>query len=379
MKRILLVTSGYKHTLYNSLIDYPPNGMRFDYNKKDLDAGIEYAHKKSFIARVTKTKIPFLPLNYYKNYFIRNFNDNDYDYLFTSGFIPFTNKKWISDCEHVGQYTGYSNFNLSVYKNQIKKYILKDNCKAIFSWTQKGVDTFHNYFNDKKIDDKVHFLPITQKCLDINRNYNKDNINFIFISSINLPFDYKIKGGEIALEAFDRISNKYDNIKLYVRSSIPNHIKKKYINNNKIIFIENILSKQLYHDLLMDSDVLLFPAFHTPGVIFIEMMKYGIPIVTSSVWANEEIVKDGQNGKVITHSVYEKLEDKNHLPLWNEYKRYYKERIINKLSKDYSKAIEQYIINTNIIENHGKKGNDMFINGRYSLKNRNYILTEIDW
>lgn len=378
MNNILLVTSGYKHTLYNSLINHPPEGLNIQYGKKAIDKKFEDLHKRPMLAKIAKFKIPYFPFNYYKNLFFRDYNKNDFEYLFTSGFIPFTKKKWVSDCEHFSQYTGYYHSNIALYKRSIVNRMKRENCMGIFSWTSKGANTIKNISNDVEVKKKTRFLPITLSpdCPD---SIKHEKTRFIFITSINLPFDYKIKGGEIALKAFNIISDKYDNIELVIRSQIPNDLKRKYSSNKKISFIDESLSFDQYSKLIQTSDALLFPSFHTPGVIFIEMMKYGIPIITSSVWANEEMVINDHNGKIIDHDIYQNLEDKNELPLWNNFQRQYNDKIIAQLSKKYSKAIEDYILDKKAMENHGKKGNEIFRNGRYSLKNRNKILMEIEW
>jgi len=67
-KKILLQTSGFKHSLYNSLIEDPPDGTEVIYSKDGIDQYSEILHKKSVLAKLLRVKIPFVPFNLVKSY-----------------------------------------------------------------------------------------------------------------------------------------------------------------------------------------------------------------------------------------------------------------------------------------------------------------------
>jgi glycosyltransferase involved in cell wall biosynthesis len=377
INKVFLVTSGYKHSLYNSLVDHPPKNCEVFYHKKGINKRIENIHKKSYVSKTLKNyQIPFLPLNLIKSSLMNIDKREDFDTLFCSGLVPFTKSNWVADCEYASQFAGYNKFNLRVYRRVIQKRFAKDNCLSIFSWTEKGVNTLRKFFPEKSVTKKTNFLPIAQLPSNNPSKEVNNNVIFTFISSINLPFDYRIKGGEIAIESFNRLCKKFDNVKLIFRSYIPEKLKQKYSSNKNIEFINENLPFDQYQEILNRSDVLLFPSFNTPGVIFIEMMKYGIPTITSNVWANEEMIQHNHNGLILQDKIYSKMEDNDGFPLWDDYSNYYDRKIIDNLSMKYCDLMSKYADDPKLIRIHGEEGKKKLSkNGRYSIKTRNDILS----
>ena len=66
----------------------------------------------------------------------------------------------------------------------------------------------------------------------------------------------------------------------------------------------------LYNDFtLYKADIFLYPTNVTPANVFLDAMSYELPIVTTDVWGNQEIVADGKIGVIVPHPTARKFTD----------------------------------------------------------------------
>lgn len=81
-----------------------------------------------------------------------------------------------------------------------------------------------------------------------------------------------------------------------------NRIKSFVTNNNleqKISFLGRV-SDDFLEKLYIDSDIFVLPSLHeTFGIVLLEAMSFGLPIITTKVGAIPELVIDGKNGILV--------------------------------------------------------------------------------
>jgi glycosyltransferase involved in cell wall biosynthesis len=146
----------------------------------------------------------------------------------------------------------------------------------------------------------VKWFPNSRKE-SIKTKDNSYNKRFIFLSRIET-----LKGINLFLEAMNDLPKDYT---LHVYGPIDeNYTHKKSLQNNTNY--KGIVPPELVLETLLEYDVLVLPTLHKtegyPGV-FIEAMSVGLPIITTKISVFKELIKDYENGILISKNSLEEL------------------------------------------------------------------------
>ena len=113
-----------------------------------------------------------------------------------------------------------------------------------------------------------------------------------------------IKGGDLVISSLPAIKNEIPDVHLYVAWDVPQHhrIRKMVADmglDDSVSFV-GFLNKHEYRTLLSSMDVLVMPSREEAfGIVFLEAMALGKPIVAASTGGIPEVVKDGRNGILV--------------------------------------------------------------------------------
>jgi glycosyltransferase involved in cell wall biosynthesis len=109
---------------------------------------------------------------------------------------------------------------------------------------------------------------------------------------------FERKGGMILMQAYKILKKKYPSIHLTILGPLPNGVSMNRKEITQIAFVSyDRLLKDFYP--VADIFVLVPPKVEGFGMVTVEAMSYGIPVVVSDVCALSEIVEDGKTGLVI--------------------------------------------------------------------------------
>ena len=380
-KNIYLDIIGKKHSLNDTLLNHPPNGYQViykdnwqdDLTQKFCKFDMLYDFQKKILSK-------FIPINLYKSYLEKNKRIPDNTVLtFSSGHPIFRKERWIVDLEFVTHLCGYNRGHFNRHKRTIEKLLDSDYCKKIMPWTNAGATTILNTFDSKKIQNKVEtvYLAVPQKTFT--KTYNKDKLSLYFVGSQNIPKDFDIKGGKEVLRSFEILNKIYKNLELNIRSYVPESLKRKYSRLENVHIYNEILPWDHLENLFKNSDIFLFPSHNTPGLIFLDAMSYELPIITTDVWANSEMVGDGVNGFLVQKSNSIKYFNENLIPMWSEQNslNLIKNHVDLKVINDIVEKTATLIEDVNLRKKMGKNGRKMIDTGKFSLKIRNNKLKKI--
>jgi glycosyltransferase involved in cell wall biosynthesis len=129
-------------------------------------------------------------------------------------------------------------------------------------------------------------------------------VKVVFIGSVNFTgggwgdWEFYVRGGHIAIKAFLRLRTEFDNLYLTIRTSVPSAYHSLLNSDRHISVIDRTLSKDEFSELLWDSDICMNPFIDTPWLTFLDAMNHELPIVTTRLHANAEIVQNGKWGLV---------------------------------------------------------------------------------
>jgi len=159
--------------------------------------------------------------------------------------------------------------------------------KGFIAWSQKAKSRAIRQFHYNP--EKIHVLPPFIKSQTANTKKGSQEIIIGFVGD-----DFKRKGGPLLLEAFKILTKKYANLYL------------KIISNYKIENSENIKSygrktrDELFSSFYPDCDIFVLPTkADFFGMSILEAMSFGIPVITTDVYAMSEIIDDGKDGFLI--------------------------------------------------------------------------------
>lgn len=349
------------HAIYQEIVNYPPKGVYyFGYSSK-TKVGNYYQKKKvkEGISRILqRLRLP-------RMIYIPKINA---DIIHSSRGILILNKTpWVLDIEHVTSFVG---LHEDLWRSSrlpriiVKKLLESKYCKKIMPHCMASKQSLFDSFSNNKIKDKVEVVYPATHDMKI-KNKKSKIIRLLFVSS-----QFEGKGGFLVLEAFKKLSQRYDNIKLIIKSDVPIIIQKKYssLNLETHPYLSELLPREkLIPKYYANSDVFIYPSLTDSfGFGILDAMTAGIPVVASDNFAIPEIVDDNRTGFIM--GVGGTRKDRNIVM-----NKYTLRKAIDQIIKKVSILIE----NPNLRRWMGRNAKREIQKGKFSIKERNKKLKRI--
>lgn len=359
------------HPQFDEIIDFPPEGVQYTrvnrvktrYHGWFTEKRIKW-HGKILnflpIPRMTRTK-----------------TDADIVHS-TRGIIQIRQRKpWIIDLEAGPIFTS---FNWKAMQNPIVKRtimaaLMSKNCKKILPQSEAALRTFIGTIGRKdyeKIKDKVEVLYLALRPCEKKKVDRKDGK--VVLSFIGKSFYGK--GGPNLLKAYEILTQKYDNLVLKYKGKVP----EQWIELTKRLpgfeFIEGYMPRdELFDKIYLSSDIYVMPTSKDNyGVVFLEAMSAGLPIVSTTSMTVPEIVKDGVNGFLVKTNL-------SHENYYENRKAYEirRRKVDPEIVKQLVEKLSILIENKKLREEMGLAGKKMIEDpeGKFSIEKRNKQLKRI--
>ena len=356
------------HPIYETLVKYPPSNVHF------IGAPKEETYESLSIYRPTKRKIkdsiksfahaigiprmiwlPALGANLIHS---------------SRGFLVLNKMPWVVDIEHIGS---FGNFRNERVKRIALKLLSSEYCKKILPHCKASMYSFFNAWNPPtEIKQKTEVIyPAIES-----RKFKKKKSEVVRIGFLATRKAFYEKGGRELLEAFKILCRKYDRIELWIKSKVPEELRRKY-EKLPIRIIEDFYStrEQLFKDFYENLDIFCLPTYiDSFGYSLLEAMSAGLPIVATSIFAIPEIVEDGKNGFLIPSPLSDFRED-------FVIEMFDREVLKRKMLKDVVGGLVEklsILIESSSLRNKmGAYGRMLIERGKFSIKSRNKKLKEI--
>ena len=202
---------------------------------------------------------------------------------------------------------------VGIYKKMVYKIVEKYYLNTVDALIVNSKDTLNQANNmlSKKLLPYVIALPCGDNFSVVEKNYkdyNKEKLKIIFVGNISQQ-----KGLHILLKAIHIVDKK---ITLSVIGR--EDIELRYINNiKKYIAINKLESRIKFHGLLsgenlkeqyLRHDVFVLPSVNEAyGIVFLEAMQFGLPVIGYNLGGAKEIIEDGVNGYLIDSEDHKRL------------------------------------------------------------------------
>lgn len=320
MKKVYLDVAGRMHSLYRGLLQYPPPGYVFVTQGSSWDRVSSTAIRNNSIFTFQERVLSkVIPVNMAKAYLERFKKPPAGTALtYATGHLVFRKEPWVVDLEFATQLAGYSINHFRRYRKLIERHLASEYCKRIICWTDAARRTLLNNMDCRGFKDKIEVIPLAVPEKKFVKTYGNDGkVKLLFVDSANIPSQFDIKGGKEILEAFARIQQGYPNLELVVRSRVPKHLKNRYQGLKNLRFIDEIIDWKDLEAEFKSADIFLYPSHLTPGLAILDAMSYELPVITTSVWANPEMVADGITGLLINESRRVPYYVDDSIPNWN--------------------------------------------------------------
>jgi len=169
--------------------------------------------------------------------------------------------------------------------------IFMENCKGIFTMSKWLAQYLNHEF--PKYSKKIHFVGGGSN-IDPNQitNINKIGKRFLFVG-----VDWERKNGPLVVDSFNRLSEKYNDIELYIAG--PK--KPPLFSNSRIIYLGNLTFSQLTHYFNLCDFFVMPSKFEAYGLVFAEALIHGLPIIGKNINAMPEFIDNGKNGILINN------------------------------------------------------------------------------
>ena len=322
-KRILYIRSAPYELNFNSYnlqeiglgTAFCKEGYDFDllyYSKQNKDQTIEVGDKR--IKILWRKGIKFLRTGIYPSILNKKFL-NKYDVVFVSEYNQLMTVLISMIHKNTYLYNGpyYNMFKIpfveKIYDFLFVKYINKNIIK-VFSKTERAkrfiekkgitnVEVVGVGLDVSKFDEEERIKIETQNLL----NMMKNNRNILYVGAI-----IKRKNVKLIVKSFNEIKKdkKYEDVQLIMIGKGD----QKYINQcfdllseearKNVIhqeFIENTQLKYIYEE----ADMFLLPSLQEIfGMVLLEAMYFGLPVVSSNSAGGETLIENNKNGIIVT-------------------------------------------------------------------------------
>ncbi|MEW5748765.1 MAG: glycosyltransferase family 4 protein [Candidatus Thermoplasmatota archaeon] len=296
--------------------------------------------------------------------------------------------RWVVDMEHVASLFGYyGDWRRRMYRASPKRVLTRQlrsrYCRRVLPWTRAAKRTVDEVLGDEVVSAKTEVLPLAVRPApprpeDVRRG---DRVRILFMGSSNFRGEFWSKGGLEVLESYRRLRERLgDSVELAFRCWMPEELRAEYGSLPGLVQTTDVVPREELDRLFWSSDVFLFPSHNTPGMAFLEAMRFGLPIVGKRIWANGEIVEDGVTGFLVEPSEGIPYYLPGFVPNWSmdsgpflPHMRRRDDRVI----MDLTDRLERLATEPSLRRSMGQRAREAVEDGPFSISKRNARLRKV--
>ncbi|MBN1643259.1 MAG: glycosyltransferase family 4 protein [Dehalococcoidales bacterium] len=366
---------------YRNLVENPIPGFEFVTETTQLENLAKTLSKKDSAYKIMGFMASFLPVHLVKPFWERFKKlPDDIDLTYAVYHPVFRKEPWILEVLADQGYLLIGNERaFDLWKWLIKGALHSDYCKKIIFQLEAAKNSFLEGTHWERLLPKIDVVYNSVPEKKFIKTFDDKKVKLLFVNSanINTSTHLQIHGGLVALEAFSILREKYNNIELVVRSGIRQDTKEKFLKQPGITIYDEVIPWEQLEKEFKSADIFIYPTNVTPANVFLDAMSYELPIVTTDVWGNPEIVADGKTGLIVHHPTAHKFTDGNIVHFESPE---FKKAISSSPSGLVEATVEKLSIlieNPELRRQMGKAGRREIEQGKFSKERRNEKLKEI--
>ena len=363
------------------LLRYPPEGYRFVTRATAGEALAGRLSRASAAYRALWWAWRFAPLQLLKPYWERFKRIPDGSQLTYAVLHPvFRNEPWVMDmCGEQPHLLVGDEAMFARLRPLLRRTLASAHCRKVLYHVEIGKKALLASLQAPELAEKVEVVYPAVPARAVCRPERSGPVRLLFLGSANIDagWQFRDKGGLVLLEAFRYLRERYPDLELVVRSRLPSAVRKRWAGVPGVRLIERtLLADQLEREFLQ-ADIFVCPAHLTPSVTFLDAMSYGLPIVTTDVWSNPELVEHGRTGLLVhhpdSHRYIQGYVAHHDWPAFKDAVR----SVSPALVRDFAAAVATLIEDAELRRRLGEQGRREVEEGRFSLATRNQRLKAV--
>jgi glycosyltransferase involved in cell wall biosynthesis len=305
IRTIAFEPAGRVHPAHRAMLDDPPPGYRFAVPSGAWDSGLRALMRSDFAYHALASRVDrLLPLHLVKSRLDGLFRPPPAGACLTYAVnhLVARDEPWVAFLECATAPAGFTAARLRKRRSLVEDAFASPSCKRVLTWSELTRRSILESLDCSRFGDKIEVVRFAPPLPPLAPAGRSGRVRLLFLGTANAPGAFNLRGGREVLEAFTAISQRYDGVELVVRSDLPPEVRARYRGHPRILYAEGLLTADELDGLYRSAHVFLFPAYYSPWMTALEAMGYGLPVITTNVYANPEMVQDGVSGFVIPAS-----------------------------------------------------------------------------
>lgn len=304
IRRVYLEVPGRPHSILRSLLEDPPEGYEVVGGLSFWDRAIALVSSSNRVYYRLHRSIlrKVLPVHLLKSLVesVAQRLPPDIGLVYAWGHVVFRKVPWVVEMEWVTQLVDYRLSSFYRWRGLLEDRLVSSYCRRIVCRSEFNRNHIMRNLGAGRLDDKCVVIPQTVRPKQFFRARKSGRTRILYVGSSDVPGGFEQKGGHVLLEAFRHLREQVPSVELVLRSDVPPPLL-ACRNIPGVRLIEQPISQAELEREFTDADIFAIPAHSTPTVI-LEAMSYGLPVVTTDVYENAEIIRDGVTGLLIPRS-----------------------------------------------------------------------------
>jgi glycosyltransferase involved in cell wall biosynthesis len=366
------------------LVEYPPEGYRFILKETTLEGTLRMLAGYGLTYHVHRALMRFLPVNLLKPLWERFKKlPADVDLTYAVLHPIFRPEPWILDMKLEQPYLLIGHEAVfHRWKPLVKSVLVSPFCRRVLFELEAGRRAFLQMTGWSELEPKMAVIHSAVPRRSITRPVHdgeRSRVRLLFVNSANITAGdhFYAHGGLLAVEAFLRLRQTYPGLELVVRSSIPPHLRASLDQIPNLRLIDRVLPWKELEREFVAADIFLYPTHVTPSVVLLDAMSYELPIVTTDVWGNTELVKDGGEGLLVHHPRAHEYTDGSVIhfgsPAWRRVIMSVDDELMRGIIRKTSRLIDDPELRRRL----GSEGRKKVEHGEFSIQRRNEALKNV--
>jgi glycosyltransferase involved in cell wall biosynthesis len=383
-RQVVFEPAARMHSAFREIYDFPPAGYTFSRSQGAWDRGMDRLIKNDFVTFTLHRRLleRVLPLSLLKAR-LEGWTKPPAGagLVFAINHVVFRPEPWVVLVERVPLLAGFGVGHLSRYRHIIERRLSSSWCRAILTWSQGEVRSFHHNLDPAAFAGKLRVMPLAVRPKQFSKTYDDRRVRLLFVGTADAPDAFDLKGGKEVLEAFRRLAPRYPHVELVVRSDVPAGLAGRYSGLSNLRVIDHVIPWPALEGEYLSADVFLMPAYGTPWRAILDAMSYELPVVTTDMDANAEIVEDGSTGFVVPMGQRVPFYDERCMPLAFTARRSERDRAMQSLNEE---VVQHLVAKLGVLiedaalrRRMGRAARNEVETGRFSLDRRNAMLKRV--
>jgi glycosyltransferase involved in cell wall biosynthesis len=189
-------------------------------------------------------------------------------------------------------------------KGLVIRTLSSEYCRKIIVTRYVAKKAFLQALDAPQLDRKIVVVPWAGQARKFTKTFSNDRVRLLFVNSAHGNFQehFLEHGGHIVLEAFFHLRGMFPDLELIIRSGISPRLKRKLTGVSNLRIIDRVIPWSELEQLFIGADIFVYPTFVTPGMVILDAMSYELPVVTTDIWGNSEIIRDGETGLLVPYA-----------------------------------------------------------------------------